>query len=156
MRVKEDGLEKMLWSIAIPGFGQILNQKYIKGFVFIALELLINTKSGLNTAIIYSFYGKNSIAVQQVNYEWLMFYPCFYMFVIWDAYYDAVENIASFSFLPFVMAAYLGTVGVIYSKTITISGVRLGPVWTPLLFILIGIIVGMIIRKMFRLKNKLE
>jgi TM2 domain-containing membrane protein YozV len=38
-------LEKVLWSIAIPGFGQFLNEKYIKGIVLILLELIINVKA---------------------------------------------------------------------------------------------------------------
>ncbi len=31
--------EKLLWSIAIPGVGQLLNEKYIKGIEFIIKEL---------------------------------------------------------------------------------------------------------------------
>ena len=31
--------EKLLWSIALPGFGQMLNGKYVKGILLIILEL---------------------------------------------------------------------------------------------------------------------
>jgi hypothetical protein len=36
-----DRVEKLLWSIALPGFGQILNGDLLKGLLFIALEFLI-------------------------------------------------------------------------------------------------------------------
>lgn len=35
-------IEALLCSIALPGFGQLLNRKYTKGFVLILLELLVN------------------------------------------------------------------------------------------------------------------
>ncbi len=35
-------MEKLFWSIALPGFGQLLNGKYLKGGLFIFLEFLIN------------------------------------------------------------------------------------------------------------------
>lgn len=50
-----DKIIKILWSIAFPGFGQILNGHLTKGILFVTLEILINTKSGLNQAIISSF-----------------------------------------------------------------------------------------------------
>ncbi len=143
---KESGVERILWSIAIPGFGQLLNGKYIKAFVLIALEILINTKANLNMVIISSFYGETLTAVRQTNYHWLMFYPCFYMFVIWDAYKDGVKERAPFSFLPFAVSAYFGTIGVIYSRETRVMGILLGPVWLPILAISFGVFVGFIIQ----------
>lgn len=40
--MNKNAFEKLLWSFALPGFGQILNQKYIKAILFIFLELLVN------------------------------------------------------------------------------------------------------------------
>ncbi|SFB36418.1 hypothetical protein SAMN04488072_11953 [Lentibacillus halodurans] len=50
--------EKLFWSIALLGFGQILNGKFLKGLLFIALEFLINVQSNFNEIIISSFHGK--------------------------------------------------------------------------------------------------
>ena len=86
---KNNALEAALWSLAIPGFGQIINKKYLKGLTLIGLEILINMRSGLNTIIIYSFHGQTLEAINLTNYQWLMFYPCVYLFAIWDAYRDA-------------------------------------------------------------------
>jgi hypothetical protein len=81
--------EKLLWSIALLGLGQILNGKFLKGFLFIGLEFLVNVQSNFNEVILLSFHGEIEKAIQQTNYQWLMFYPYLYMFAIWDAYKDA-------------------------------------------------------------------
>ena len=144
--VKEKKIECLLWSIAFPGFGQILNGHLLKGVLFLALELIINSKSNLNTSIYNSFLGKIDQAVAQTNYQWLMFYPCIYTFAAWDAYRFADDKNASFSFLPFVISAYLGTLGVIYSPVFRFMGVLLGPVFLPILSLSLGVFIGSIIR----------
>lgn len=50
-------MEVLLWSIALPGFGQLLNRKYIKGILLIVLEVMINVMARLNVAIVHSFHG---------------------------------------------------------------------------------------------------
>jgi hypothetical protein len=127
--MKKRELEVILWSIALPGFGQILNQQILKGSLFIVLEFLINVQSNFNLSIMYSFLGEIQNAIDVTNYQWLMFYPCLYMFAIWDAYKDAGGGIDSFSFLPFVFSAYFVTVGLIYSSNLKVFGVLFGPVF---------------------------
>jgi TM2 domain-containing membrane protein YozV len=157
MRTGKSGLEKALWSIAIPGFGQFLNGKYIKGIVLIFLEFLINVKANINTIIVSSFYGQTELAVQQANYQWLMFYPCVYLYSIWDAYRDNQEKESPLLYLPFAIAAYIETIGVIYSRTFRINGVLLGPIFLPMICIFLGLGIGFIIRGilMSKLVNKL-
>ncbi|MBZ9536802.1 hypothetical protein KGR20_21825 [Cytobacillus oceanisediminis] len=139
-------VEKLLWSIALPGFGQILNGKYLKGVLLIALEILVNVQANFNLAIIYSFHGEIKQAIEVTNYQWLMFYPCLYMFAIWDAYKDSGGGKSPFSFIPIVFAAYFITVGLIYSSTFKIFGVLMGPIWLPIIFLGIGLCVGLVIR----------
>ena len=38
--ITNDKIEKVLWSIAFPGFGQILNKQIMKGLIFISWSLL--------------------------------------------------------------------------------------------------------------------
>jgi hypothetical protein len=141
------GLEKAMWSIAIPGFGQFLNKKYFKGVILIALEFLINVKANINTAIVLSFLGKTEEAVEASNYQWLMFYPCVYMYSIWDAYRDGIEEREKpLLFLPFAIAAYTETVGVVYSGVFRINKSMLGPIFLPMICIFIGLGIGFIIR----------
>jgi len=68
--------ERILWSIAFPGFAQFLNGQIIKGIVFMILEIGINVNSHLNLAIMASFRGEIDQAIQQTDYQWLLFYPC--------------------------------------------------------------------------------
>ncbi|UOQ91536.1 hypothetical protein MUO14_13190 [Halobacillus shinanisalinarum] len=145
---ENDKLEKLLWSIALPGFGQLLNGQYIKGIVFIALEFLVNVQGGFNEAIVSSFYGNQAAAIQQIDYGWLMFYPCLYCFAAWDAYKEASGKMPPYAFLPFVFAAYFVTVGLIYSPIVRLMGVLVGPIWLPMLFLIPGIGIGLIIRSL--------
>ncbi|MEH7253398.1 hypothetical protein V7111_14815 [Neobacillus niacini] len=139
--------EKLLWSIALPGFGQYLNRKYFKGTVFLVLEFLINIQSNFNQIILMSFHGEISNAIKHTNYQWLMFYPCLYFFSMWDAVKDAGGGKDPISFLPYVLAAFFVTVGLIFSSNLVIFGVLLGPVWLPMLFVFPGIAFGIIIKK---------
>lgn len=138
--------EMLMWSIALPGFGQLLIGKYIKGIIFIFLEILINVQGNLNEVIILSFYGEMDKAIQQSNYKWLMFYPCLYLFAMWDAYKDRGGGKKPYSFIPFVFSAYFGTIGVIYSSSLEVFGVLFGPVFLPILFFILGIGVGILIK----------
>lgn len=62
-------MEKLLWSIALPGFGQLLNGKFFKGTLFIFLEFLINMQANFNEVILLSFHGQIEEAIQQTNYQ---------------------------------------------------------------------------------------
>lgn len=146
MNILGNGVEKALWSIAIPGFGQLLNRKYFKGIILIILEFVINTFANINTLIVLSFNGQTELAAMQANYQWLMFYPCVYLFSIWDAYKDGARQESPLLFIPFAISAYVETIGVIYSKTFRINGVLLGPIFLPMACIFLGLCLGFCIR----------
>jgi hypothetical protein len=145
--MNKSAFEKLMWSIALPGFGQYLNGKYFKGTVFLILEFLINVQANFNQVILLSFHGEIRDAIKLADYQWLMFYPCLYLFSIWDAVKDAGGGKDPFSFLPYVFVAFFLTVGLIFSSNLMIFGVLLGPVWLPMLFVFPGVIIGGIIRK---------
>jgi len=152
--LREGIIEKVLWSIALPGFGQILNGRIFKGILFIALEFLINVQSNFNEVILLSFHGEIDKAIQQTNYQWLMFYPCLYMFAVWDAYKDAGGGEKPFSFMPFVFSAYLVTVGLIYSPDLRIMGILLGPIWLPILSVVPGVVIGLLFKKLINQRSR--
>ena len=148
---KEERIEKVLWSIALLGFKQLLNGEFFKGLLLIVLEFLINVQSNFNKIIIYSFQGDIQAAIDHVNYDWLMFHPCLYMFSIWDAYRDASGGKLPYSFLPYAFSTYFVTVGLIYSSSLKVFGVLLGPVFLPILFLIPGISIGLLMQ--FALRN---
>ncbi|KRE82433.1 hypothetical protein ASG89_14345 [Paenibacillus sp. Soil766] len=139
---KSSGIEVILWSIAFPGFGQILNGRFMKGLLLVSLEFIINSQSNLNKVIISSFHGDIGESIAQANYQWLMFYPCVYMFAIWDAYKDAGGvTTKPYSVVPVVFGAYFGTIGVMFSRDI------LGAVWLGLLGMFLGLGIGLLIKR---------
>jgi hypothetical protein len=147
-------LEAVLWSIALPGFGQLLSGQLVKGVLFVVLEFVINMNSNFNSAIMYSFLGEMNQAVQVLNFQWLMFYPCLYMFAMWDAYRSASKEKEPLSFLPFVFSAYFVTVGIMYSTRLTLFGIFFGPVFLPMLFLIPGLLVGFILKWILTVTRK--
>ncbi|WP_085993340.1 hypothetical protein [Oceanobacillus senegalensis] len=144
---KSKKLEAILWSIALPGFAQLLNKKYVKGLLLVGLEFIINVMGNFNTIILLSFNFKVEEAITQTNYGWLMFYPCLYFFAMWDAYKDAGGGRDKpFAYLPFVFSAYFVTIGVFYSPALKLFGHSIGPMYSGFLFLPIGISIGAIIR----------
>jgi hypothetical protein len=139
-------LEVVLWNIAFPGFSQLLLGQYLKGILFVALEFIINGKGRFNQAIMYSFLGNIEQAEVVTNYQWLMFYPCVYMFSMWDAYRSVMPSDEKYSYLPFVFSAYFVTVGLMVSPKVNIFHLHPGPVFLPMLFLIPGLLVGFIIK----------
>lgn len=139
----DNKIEKILWSIAIPGFSQLLNGKFLKGLLFIALEFWINNHAHLNEVIALGFQGDIAGSVQIVNLQWLMFYPCVYMYAMWDAYKDAGGGASPYVVIPFVFGVYFGTIGVIFSYSF------LGPVWLGIIGAFVGIGIGILLRSVF-------
>lgn len=150
-------LEAILWSIALPGFSQILMGKVIRGLLFVLLEIFINIRSNFNAAIKLSFLGKTNEAITIVDYQWLMFYPCLYMFAMWDAYCSANPPTEkdTYSFLPFVFGAYFITVGLMYSER-QLFGILFGPVFLPMIALLPGMLIGFLIKKILLLKMRIN
>ncbi|WP_017378950.1 hypothetical protein [Paenisporosarcina sp. TG-14] len=148
-----DAKEKLLWSIALPGFGQLLNGRYLKGFFFILCEVVINVQSNLNEVIMLSFNGEIGKAIQQTDYQWLLFYPCLYFFAMWDAFKDAGGGKEPYSFLPFLLLSYFLTIAVIYSARFELFGVLFGPVWFPIICVFPGVLISLILKKILNMNK---
>ncbi|MBT2637390.1 hypothetical protein [Bacillus sp. ISL-45] len=141
-------LEAVMWSIALPGFAQLLNGNLIKGIFFVILEFLVNVNSNFNKGIMYSFLGETEKAMYVIDYQWLMFYPCLYMFAMWDAYRSVMPEDEKITFLPFVFSAYFVTVGLMISPKVKLFGLFPGPVFLPMLFVIPGVLTGFLIRSL--------
>jgi hypothetical protein len=140
-------LEAILWSIALPGFPQLLSGQFLKGALLVLLEFVINVNSNFNQAIMYSFLWEIEKAFAVIDYQWLMFYPCVYMFSMWDAYRHTLDEKIDGNYLPFVFGAYFVTVGLMLSPKIKVFNISLGPVFLPMLFLVPGLLIGYILRR---------
>ncbi|MGD6942868.1 hypothetical protein ACQCT6_12610 [Cytobacillus gottheilii] len=138
--------ESIMWSIAFPGFSQLLTGHYIKGIFFVLSEVIINMNSDFNLAIMFSFIGDFDQAYSVTDFQWLLFYACLYFFAMWDGYRTAMPSEEKLSFLPFVFSAYFVTVGVFYCTKFKLFGTLIGPVFIPMLFVIPGLVIGFTLR----------
>ena len=79
------------WSAAFPGFGHLHLGLYFKGFILFFWEIIINTQSKINLAIVYSFTGKMEQAKEVLDTRLLIIYLPVYIFCIWDSYRLTVD-----------------------------------------------------------------
>lgn len=84
-------LAAALWSIFLPGLGQLYNRDYVIGFLLLFLEIIFNWAARLNLAIYYAFIGDSINALESIDFQWALFYPSFYAFSAWQAYNRAVD-----------------------------------------------------------------
>ena len=103
--MKKNPIETLFWSIAFPGFGQLLNGHFLKGLLFIVCEILINVQAHFNDMVLLSFNGDIEAAIERADFQWLLFYPCVYFYAAWDTSKELEEaspHIRSchLSFLP--------------------------------------------------------
>ena len=74
------------WAMSFAGFGQMMVGSYVKGYVLVILEIIINMQAKLNMAIIYSFTGQFELAKEVLDNRWLLGYVLVYVYGIWDSY----------------------------------------------------------------------
>ncbi|MBM7691469.1 hypothetical protein JOC77_000874 [Peribacillus deserti] len=150
MKKNEKIIESILWSIALPGFAQLLNRQLFKGFLFITLEFVINVNAHFNEIILLSFLGRIKEAIAHTDFQWLMFYPCLYFFAMWDAFKDAGGGKTPYSYFPFVFSAYSVTIGIMYSSKVELFGLLLGTMWFPMLCVIPGLAIGFGLKRLLK------
>lgn len=80
-----------MWSVAFPGFGHFLLNKYFRGFALFLWEIYINQITSLNQAIVYSFTGNFEAAKDVLDLRMFLMYMPVYLFAIWDSYRTTVD-----------------------------------------------------------------
>lgn len=79
------------WSAASPGFGHMILGHYPIGIILIIHEIILNTLTGLNSAIFHSMTGDIEMAKQILNKKWIIAYICPYIFAICDSYFRTIQ-----------------------------------------------------------------
>lgn len=129
-----------LFSLLMPGFGQIYNQQFIKGIIFVAIEHYDNVFGKINEAIQLDFNGFHQKALDVVQYQGMMFYPGFYAYAVWDAWYHAKKGAnKTTSAIPYVFAGFIGEFGAIFAVKLPFPTFIVG------LSMIVPMIIGMII-----------
>lgn len=79
------------WSATVPGFGHLLLNKYLRAYLLILWEMIINTQTKLNIAMVYSFTGRFEAAKEVLDLRWMSLYAPVYIFAIYDSYRNTVD-----------------------------------------------------------------
>ncbi|KSU63127.1 hypothetical protein AS034_02405 [[Bacillus] enclensis] len=89
---KRNPVMAVLWSLFIPGLGQLYIHRIVTAFfVIIWVVVFFYYSQGLE-AISLLFLGEIEKATNVVESEWLLFFPSLYGFSIYDSYINTVEN----------------------------------------------------------------
>ncbi|MDF0728150.1 hypothetical protein PY093_15900 [Cytobacillus sp. S13-E01] len=79
------------FSFSYPGFGHLLQHRYLSAFILILWELFINNLANVNTGIYHSLLGDFEKAKEVLEVRWLMLYVGIYMLGIWDSYRTTID-----------------------------------------------------------------
>lgn len=79
------------FAFSYPGFGNLMQHRYAKGFILVLWEVFINHKAKVNLGIMHSLQGNFEQAKQVTDQNWLILYVAIYMFAIWDSFRTTIE-----------------------------------------------------------------
>ncbi len=128
-----------LFSMFMPGFGQLYNNQIFKGLLFIVIEHFDNYTGHINEAIHLDFMGHHQEAIAVTDYQNMLFYAPFYAYNVWDAMYHARLGLdKAKSAIPFIIAAIIGEMASIYSALLPFPTLMVG--LSMIIPMLIGII----------------
>lgn len=80
------------WSAAFPGFGHYLLNQYLRATLLTLSELITNTLSHINEAMVYTLCGKFEMAKYIIKPQWLFGYLIIYFYAIWDSYRSTIAQ----------------------------------------------------------------
>ncbi len=89
---KRNPLVSVMWSLFIPGLGQLYIHRILTAFFVIVWLVCFFYYSHVQEAISLLFLGKMKQATSVLKAEWLLFIPSHYGFAIYDSYISTVEN----------------------------------------------------------------
>jgi len=78
------------WSVVFPGFGHYLLFQYGRGTLYTISEVIFNTLSHVNEAIVFTFSGRFELAKSVLQTRWLYGYLLIYFFCIWSSYRSTI------------------------------------------------------------------
>lgn len=85
-------LMSVLWSIFMPGLGQLHIHRIIVAFFSITWTIVFLYFSHILEAVQLLFYGKIQNATEVLDKQWLLYMPSMWGFSIFDSYINTVEN----------------------------------------------------------------
>ncbi|GFZ81263.1 hypothetical protein GCM10008018_28640 [Paenibacillus marchantiophytorum] len=81
----------VVWSMLMPGMGQLLTHRILNAFFVLGTWILICYWSHLLEGLHYLLMGDLARSAKEVNRHWFLFLPSIYAFAVYDAYVTTVE-----------------------------------------------------------------
>lgn len=82
----------VVWSMGIPSVGQLYLHRIVLAAFILLSTIIIIWKSNLILAVHYIILGDIATTSSVLDKQWLLYFPSFYFFTIYDAYTSTVEN----------------------------------------------------------------
>ncbi|WCK52835.1 hypothetical protein PP175_15545 [Aneurinibacillus sp. Ricciae_BoGa-3] len=131
-----------LFSILMPGTGQMFNKQFIKGVTFMFIEHWDNVSGHINQAIYLDLIGFHKKSWEAIDYTYAPFYPGFYVYVVWDAAYRASSQGSKLSAIIFVIAGFLGEFATLYAEFLPFPALTIG------LIMIIPMLIGLLFSRL--------
>ncbi|URZ03191.1 hypothetical protein [Clostridium felsineum] len=81
-----------IWSLLIPGGGQLYIHRLINAFFIVVWWIIICLNAKFLSSMHYTLLGDFQKAKSLVDMQWLLNIPSLYFFAMYDAYVNTVEN----------------------------------------------------------------
>ncbi|TFB18508.1 hypothetical protein E3U55_12000 [Filobacillus milosensis] len=97
----------VFWSILFPGLGHLYAHQILKSLTLILSTVAITAMTQLGDLILLTLTGQFNM-IQNVNYQWLLFLPSFYLFSMYDVYSEItnINNLYKEEQLQFLLKQY--------------------------------------------------
>ncbi|QAA32573.1 hypothetical protein [Clostridium manihotivorum] len=89
---KRNPLVSAVWSLLVPGSGQLYLHRLITALFLVGWWIFICYDSNLLPAFHYTFLGDFTKSKNLLNMHWFLNVPSVYLFAVYDAYVNTVEN----------------------------------------------------------------
>ncbi|RSK26293.1 hypothetical protein EJF36_05145 [Bacillus sp. HMF5848] len=82
----------VFWTLLVPGVGHIYNRRIPVAFFTLIVFVIIATQANLLEGFHYAFLGEFEKTKQIIQPQWFLYIPSGYLFMMYDAYVNTVEN----------------------------------------------------------------
>jgi hypothetical protein len=89
---KRNPVMSVIWSIFMPGLGQLHIHRIISAFVSLVWTIVFLYFSHLLEAIQLLFFGDIQRSTEILDKQWLLYLPSMWGFAIYDSYINTIEN----------------------------------------------------------------
>lgn len=116
---------------AMTGNSQVYNGQYLKALLFYCPNLISNQLGHLNESLLHAFTGEIAKSQTVLNYQWILYYPAWFVIAQWDGYKVAYEKQYLCSppishKLPFELSGFFSVLGVIAGSKLFPGSLFLG------------------------------